>query len=135
MSFELSSRRRPAAAGTGTALFALVAAAALVAGLAAMALPRVARAQTRSVAQDGAAAGRDEGGSAPGSRTAADREAPSDNAGLADPLVGDPRTEASPGRRAVESLRKSLVVPTPEDRWRGLPEFGRELFRGRDQQF
>ncbi len=34
-----------------------------------------------------------------------------------------------PGDQASKSLHKALSVPTAESRWRGLPLFGRELFR------
>src|SRR5437867_1879217 len=34
-----------------------------------------------------------------------------------------------PGQQAEQSLRHILEVPTAETRWRGLPQFGRELFR------
>ena len=39
-------------------------------------------------------------------------------------MVGDPL----PGQRTAENLRGLLSPPTPETRWRGLPEFGRDLF-------
>src|SRR5206468_1899659 len=40
-----------------------------------------------------------------------------------------------PGQQAEQSLRHILEVPTAETRWRGLPQFGRELFRGTDPRF
>jgi protein involved in polysaccharide export with SLBB domain len=40
-----------------------------------------------------------------------------------------------PGQEAVESLRRMLSVPSAGSRWRGLPQFGRELFRGAEQRF
>jgi polysaccharide export outer membrane protein len=37
-----------------------------------------------------------------------------------------------PGERVQQSFRRGLATPSPEERWRGLPVFGRELFSGRD---
>jgi polysaccharide export outer membrane protein len=34
----------------------------------------------------------------------------------------------APGSKAVESLRRSVTVPSAGERWRGLSEFGRDLF-------
>ncbi len=47
----------------------------------------------------------------------------------------DALSRQNPGREGVESVRRSLTVPSPESRWRGLPEFGRELFRDTLQRF
>ena len=46
-------------------------------------------------------------------------------------LIGD----RLPGEQAVESLKHALAVPSAGTRWRGLPAFGRELFRGSETRF
>ena len=47
----------------------------------------------------------------------------------------DPLREPVPGRESVESLRRALESPSAESRWRGLPRFGRDLFRDAAQAF
>lgn len=39
-----------------------------------------------------------------------------------------------PGERTSENLRGLLTAPNIETRWRGLPQFGRELFRGKEER-
>jgi protein involved in polysaccharide export with SLBB domain len=39
-----------------------------------------------------------------------------------------------PGQQADQDLRQSMTTPTPEERWRGLPLFGRDLFLGESAQ-
>ena len=46
-----------------------------------------------------------------------------------EPTLNDVLDMRPPGRQAVESLRHILSTPNPATRWRGLPSFGRELFR------
>jgi polysaccharide biosynthesis/export protein len=52
-----------------------------------------------------------------------------------DTLLHDVMNGQLPGRESVEALRRALSVPSAESRWRGLPPFGRDLFRGAAQNF
>lgn len=52
-----------------------------------------------------------------------------------DSTLGDPLRDHLPGRESIASLRHALDTPDAQSRWRGLPQFGRDLFRGADQQF
>src|SRR2546426_10840931 len=52
-----------------------------------------------------------------------------------DPTVTDVLGDQLPGRETIQSLKRTLSVPSAATRWRGLPPFGRDLFRGADQRF
>jgi protein involved in polysaccharide export with SLBB domain len=54
---------------------------------------------------------------------------------FSDPTAKEVQKDKSPGSEAVQSLRRALVTPTAAARWRGLPEFGRELFEGSEARF
>ncbi len=55
----------------------------------------------------------------------------------ATPAIGDVDVLApqSPGREAVESVRRSLAIPSAESRWDGLVVFGHDLFRDAGERF
>jgi protein involved in polysaccharide export with SLBB domain len=53
----------------------------------------------------------------------------------ADSTLTDVLDGQTPGREAIESLKRSLTTPSAQSRWRGLPAFGRDLFRDSDQRF
>jgi polysaccharide biosynthesis/export protein len=46
-------------------------------------------------------------------------------------LLGD----QLPGQRTADNLRELLAAPSAETRWRGLPQFGREMFVKTEQHF
>lgn len=50
-----------------------------------------------------------------------------------DTILHDVLNGRLPGEASVQGLRRALSVPSAESRWRGLPPFGRELFRNADQ--
>ena len=52
-----------------------------------------------------------------------------------DPTVTDVLGDQLPGRETIQSLKRTLSVPSAATRWRGLTPFGRDLFRGADQKF
>jgi protein involved in polysaccharide export with SLBB domain len=43
--------------------------------------------------------------------------------------------EPFPGQRTADNFGDLLSAPTAEARWRGLPQFGRELFRAAEERF
>jgi len=53
----------------------------------------------------------------------------------AESTVTDVLDRQVPGREANESLKRTLTVPSARSRWRGLPVFGRDLFRDSEQRF
>ncbi len=55
--------------------------------------------------------------------------------GRSDAIVDETLKDKSPGSEAVQSLRRALATPTAASRWRGLPEFGRDLFAGSEARF
>jgi polysaccharide biosynthesis/export protein len=52
-----------------------------------------------------------------------------------DSTVSEVLDRQTPGREAIESLKRSFSVPSAHSRWRGLPAFGRDLFHDADQRF
>jgi protein involved in polysaccharide export with SLBB domain len=47
-----------------------------------------------------------------------------------DAVLSEVLDRPAPGREALKSLRRSLTTPSEAARWRGLPQFGRDLFEG-----
>jgi polysaccharide export outer membrane protein len=54
---------------------------------------------------------------------------------IADSTLTDVLDRQTPGRETIESLKRALSVPSAASRWRGLPAFGRDLFKDGDQRF
>jgi protein involved in polysaccharide export with SLBB domain len=52
-----------------------------------------------------------------------------------DPAIPELLDEQLPGQRTSDNLRGLLSPPTAESRWRGLPEFGRDLFQAKETGF
>jgi polysaccharide biosynthesis/export protein len=52
-----------------------------------------------------------------------------------EPVNPDLPNDRLPGERTAENLRGLLSPPTAEARWRGLPQFGRDLFTNAEERF